>query len=294
LFKGNAMPLRGKCAVPPSRPYQIVSRTLRLALAVVVGWFGWSVARTAYDLFGTAASGPVVTRPWNAAPGPGLKDLLGGGWSFGDSDWSFRWERLAVQQVLTRLQAEAESSRGAAHPSPLELAVIGWLRRAGEACPCAGGTVYTARLRQGRLRAVTQRTAGGECLRLVQSAWPVDATHWQLVEGRPQSGGGKGASRDHLLPLPPGIATPACRWDDAGHLRGELVGPASAGDLEARWRAAGWSIEALPPGELPEGKWCRRGSEAVLVVVWGTPATAAGDFLLLVGGPAQPQFRGDS
>jgi hypothetical protein len=287
------MAVDGKPAVPQSRLLQAGSRSLRLALVVLIAWFGFSLVRTARDLFGSSSE-PAPVRSTEAPLPGGLEELLGGGWSFGDAGWLVRLDRRPASEALASLHGEGEAPVAGSRVSQLEQALLRWLRMAGRPAPLGNLTVRSAQLKRRLVRAVTEGKGAGERLRLLQMAWPMAGGEWSFLEARPKPGARQGDAAQHLLPLPREATRVAQRWDRAGELSGELVGPTALGPLEETWRAAGWSVQPLPVEEMPgETRWYRRGDEAVLVVIFGKADSKAA-YLLLVPGAAVNKRTGGS
>lgn len=265
----------GKSPVPTSRLLRGLDRAARLALVIAIGLCGWSLVRTARDLFApmSAASPAAAGADADATE---LVALLPGGWSFEDSTWTFRSGRVSPREAAERMRALGESGGGGAGQATLERTVLEWLRRATRPRREGALTVYEAARGGGQVRAVSEGTGDRERLRLVQLFQPEGDRDGELIEARPRLGAARAGGDLHLLPLPSGVASVARRWDEKGRLTGELVGPVSADRLASHWRSAGWSVAT------GEKLVCRRGRETVLAWKWGGPGGAAAEYLLLV------------
>jgi hypothetical protein len=273
--------------VPRSRLLSGLGQAGRLGLIVAIGLLGWTLVQTCRDLFAVPAPAPASTSeaaPWTAPDAiPDLGELLPGGWSLGEGDWTCASRPVAAVDVADCLQGRGQPVEPGPKPADLERTVLAWLKkRARRQAAGPGLTVYQTLLGKGRVRAVSEGSGTGERLRLVQMLSPAARGQWTLFEVQPRSQTRGREGGQHLLPLPSGVASAARRWDRQG-LSAELVGPASSGDLEKCWRQAGWSVErAGTSGGPGQGFVCRKGDETVLVWKWGPADAVAREYLLLV------------
>jgi hypothetical protein len=100
-----------------------------------------------------------------------------------------------------------------------------------------------------RVRAVTEKRAEGERLRLAQLTLRQGGST-QLFEATPATITGVSARKEkHLLPLPAGVASLARRWEESGGLSCEILGPAAAKECFQTWTAAGWTTDQLSGAE---------------------------------------------
>src|SRR5262249_42727703 len=105
---------------------------------------------------------------------------------------------------------------------------------------------YDVRVGGVRIRAVTRPQGQKERLQLAQIVWKRGGGSPQLVEVSLAPAGRPNSAEDHLLAVPPGVASLAPRSDDSGRLSGEVLGPT---DLREEclqlWSTAGWTARQV-------------------------------------------------
>jgi hypothetical protein len=258
---------------------------LRVVLIGLILAGGWMLVGAYREMFHEPAQEPgPAPDPEPIPPPPGGRLLLPGAWSLSDSPWRVQLRTLARGEATAALRGRGEAPAGSANP--LERRVLAYLRRAGKARPEGGLLVWEVPLRTGRVRAVVQRLAGEDRLRLVQATWPAHRDHWSLLEAAPSAGPAPAAS-GAILPLPP-EAVLARRWEGE-RLAAVLAGPvAGRAEWVDRWRQAGWSVTREgPEGERATALSCRRGERDVLVWALSAPDKPGGEYLLLIDRPGE-------
>lgn len=243
----------------PSRPSwkTLLSRATRLAVMLVIVAAGVMLVQTFRSLLHDAPAAPEQKAPGQAsdtalesAPSLRLETLSDallqpGAWSLGDSDWLLATTDISVSDAEAWLQSMGKPTTGETKPSTLEEKALVWLR---QFRPATVGDcqVYNARIGSARVHAVTENRGGRERLRLAQLLWK-QGNSARLLEASPAPATAASRKGDrHLLPLPAGVASLARRWDNAGRLFCEILGPASPEQCLRVWSKAGWTAEKMP------------------------------------------------
>ena len=244
---------------PRPRWTSLLSRAARLAVMLVLIAVGLMLVQTFRTLLHDApeAKAPetaseTVTKPDRNFRVEKLSETLlqPGAWSLGDSDWSLATADLSVAAAEARLQSLGKPTTGESKPSTLEETVLVWLRQFRPAI-VDGCRVYNAPLGSARVRAVSEKRGGRERLRLAQLMWK-QGRSTRLLEASPApTSSVHGREDGHLLPLPVGVASLARRWDNAGGLSCEILGPASREECLRGWSKAGWTAEKITEAQGP-------------------------------------------
>jgi hypothetical protein len=226
----------------------LLSRALRVAVMLALVAAGLMLVQTYRAMLHDT---PTIPAPISRPPQPdSLADVLPtelldpGAWSLGDSAWRVALTEL-TDPAEVRLSSLGPTWMSQAIPPPLERKVLAWLRSS-HPTVVGGCRVYDVRAGGVRVRAVTRQQDQKERLQLAQIVWKRGGGSPQLVEvslapaDRPKS------AENHLLPLPPGVASLARRWDDSGRLSGEVLGPIDRREECLRlWSTAGWTAHQV-------------------------------------------------
>jgi hypothetical protein len=224
--------------------------------------------------------------------GPLVEDLPAallrpGAWSLGDSAWGVALLDLADPAAAERLTSLGPVRTSDSARSALEAKALAWLRKSP---PSRHGACRVYRFEAGdvRVRAVTRGQGEGERIQLAQVVWKRPGGTPQLLEIAPAPADRPTNGEGHLLPVSAGVASLARRWDGAGQLSCEILGPAAEDECLRDWSAAGWTAERLPGTDAPLSLVVLRNGDRV-VHLCSVPDGSRGRsaYLLLTAQPAE-------
>lgn len=257
-----ASPPTARPAASRLRVRPLFDRSLRLAVILVIVATGGVLLQTYRTMLHETPVAPSpslrqgerlldrasIIHPLSALSPSAL--LQPGAWTLGDSSWQIRVGDLVAAGGDDRLISLGSSEEGGQLTPPLESKILFWLQRFHPAY-VRDRRVFDVRLGQLRVRAVTRSQGKTERLQLMQVVWrPADGPA-QLLEANPAPLLSRRSEEEgHLLPLPPGVTSLARRWDEAGRLSCEILGPAMMNKCLRGWSAAGWTTEKV--GETGE------------------------------------------
>jgi hypothetical protein len=278
----------------------VLDRATRLAVMLVVAAAGLLLLQTYRALLHESPTAPKKSASEKAAAtafAPGrdaevekVPDafLQPGAWSLGENNWSLAVADLSQAEGEARLQSLGRSVEDGTKPWSLEMIALDWLRLKRIQPVLVGGCrVYDIPLGSMRIRIVAEKQ-GRERLRLAQIIWRQEGS-MRLLEASPAPASTtQGAEAGHLLPLPAGVASVARRWNDAGQLSCEILGPASAEECLRDWVADGWTAEKIENSGSPFSLTIlRSGKYAVCLHAVETGPRGSPAYLLLTNQSAQ-------
>lgn len=277
----------------------LLDRATRLAIMVVLVAFGLMLLGTFREILhdSPTASGEKGARGVEAAPPesqavraqttPDSFVFQPGVWSLGDSSWALFQRELSSPSDQERLTSLGSRMAVEPKPSPLEEKLLVWIHRL-RPTVVDGYRVYNTSYSGCRVRLVTEKQAGRERLRLAQLVW-TKGRSMQLLELSPAPDLGAHKSEAlHLLPLPPGVASLARRWDLSDHLSCELLGPASVQQCLGAWSADGWTSEKIATDGPFAAVLLRQGERRIQLCHFESGQPDLSSYLLLTTLTAEP------
>lgn len=214
---------------------------------------------------------------------------LAGMWSFDELNWSIRSEIIPAAEVDAKLSSLDVATESEATVLPdtdkdfVELIELLHVQPIERDC----NQVYRLDRNSMRLLLVTRRVGDRSKTVAWAMAYPHDDENWQLYRFAPrftkQNGGG---GETHLLPLPSGARRTSGRFADDGQALMEFITlEASADDLLANWKEAGWNVHRSGfAGPTDFSYLCARGDE--VIYAWSAEEPATIQNLMLVRTPA--------
>jgi hypothetical protein len=287
-----------------SRSSRTLSLAARLAAIACLLAAGWHTAAMFAAVF--AGTRPVPSRTdtpgSKRSPAPAeLLELLpaDGAWRLAGSshEWAVtRVQASALADILTRATAGVPP---AGPPSPDEAALLDLAHLLPRAAPGVGvGARYRLDHDTLKVEVITKYSGSHERLAALRIALAAGRGQWNVYDVGATAQAGPSRAGARLLPLPPGAAALAARYDRGGHLLAEVVSVAGGlPDLVANWRSAGWTIEQQSSAGLSLSQehgtpsttvLCRRGDDVVLAWVFPCGAADARLGLVLVRAPGLP------